>query len=75
MIRYKIDVIQELNARGLTSTKIRDLKLLPGQTYCNIKAGKSITLDTLNKLCLLLRMQPGDIIEVVPTDEEKLRYF
>lgn len=75
MIRYKIDVLKELNDRGITSTRIRDENLIPGQTFFNIKQGKSITMNTLNKLCLLLRMQPGDIIEVVPTDEEKLKYF
>ena len=47
-----------------------DLKVLPRQTITNIKAGKSITLETLNKICVMCNLQPGDIIEVVPTDEE-----
>jgi DNA-binding Xre family transcriptional regulator len=41
----------------------------------NIKAGKSITMETLNKICLMCRLQPGDIIDVVPTDEEKIFYL
>ena len=55
--------------------KIQKEKLLPGQTVQNIKAGKSITLDTLNKICIMLKMQPGDLIEVIPTDEEKIKYY
>ena len=48
---------------------------MPAQTAQNIKAGKSITLETLNKICIMLKMQPGDVIEVVPTDEEKIKYY
>lgn len=75
MIRYKIDVYKELKKRGYNTTKIKYEKLLPSQTLMNIREGKSISTETLNKLCLLLRMQPGDILEEIPTDEEKIRYF
>ena len=76
MIRYKIDVIAELQKRGYTSTKLIHDKIIPSQTYFNIRDGKkAITTDTLNKMCLLLRMQPGDILEEIPTDEEKIKYF
>ena len=74
MIRYKIDVFKEMSKYGFNQTKIQKEKLLPRQTVANIKAGKSITLETLNKICLMCRLQPGDIIEVVPTDEEKIKY-
>lgn len=75
MIHYKIDVFQELKNKGYNQTRIQREKLLPAQTQLNIKAGKSITLDTLNKLCIMLKMQPSDIIEVIPTDEEKIKYY
>lgn len=75
MIRYKIDVIEELKHHGFNQTRIRKENLLPSQTVTNIRLGKSITLDTLNKLCLMCRLQPGDIIEVVPSDEEKIKYY
>lgn len=74
MIRYKIDVFKELSRNGFNQTRIQRENLLPRQTITNIKAGKSITLETLNKICLMCRLQPGDIIEVVPTDEEKSKY-
>ena len=75
MIRYKINVFDELKKKGYNQTGIQGEKLLPAQTAQNIKAGKSITLETLNKICIMLKMQPGDIIEVIPTDEEKIKYY
>lgn len=75
MIRYKIDVFKELKNKGYNQTRIQKERLLPAQTAQNIKAGKSITLDTLNKICIMLKMQPGDIIEVVATDEEKIKFY
>ena len=75
MIKYKIDVFQELKNKGYNQTRIQREKLLPAQTAQNIKAGKSITLDTLNKICIMTKLQPGDIIEVEPTDEEKIKYY
>ena len=75
MIRYKIDVFEEMKKHGFNQTRIQKENLLPRQTMTNIKAGKSITLDMLNKICIMCRKQPGDIIEMVITDEEKLKYF
>lgn len=75
MIRYKKDIDKELKRLGYTSSVIQKNKLLPSQTLQNIRAGKSITLDTLNKLCIMLRCQPSDLIECVVTDEEKIKYF
>ncbi|MBR4590452.1 MAG: helix-turn-helix domain-containing protein [Bacteroidaceae bacterium] len=75
MIRYKKDIDKELKRLGYTASIIQKNKLLPSQTLQNIRAGKSITLDTLNKLCIMLRCQPSDLIECVVTDEEKIKYF
>lgn len=75
MIKYKIDVVSLLKEHGFSQTRIQKEKLLPMQTIQNIRAGKSITLDTMNKICLMCRCQPGDLVEIVPTDEEKIKYF
>ena len=72
LIKYKKDILELLKQHGYTQTIIQKKKLLPAQTQQNIKAGKSITLDTLNKICIMCKCQPGDIVEVVPTDEEKI---
>ena len=75
MVKYKIDVFAVMKEKGFNQTRIQHENLLPKQTIANIKAGKSITLETLNKICLMCRLQPGDVIEVIPTDEEKIKYF
>ena len=75
LIKYKIDVFDELKKHGYNQTRIQKERLLPAQTAQNIKAGKSITLETLNKICIMCKMQPGDIIEVVPTNEEIIKYY
>lgn len=67
--------MKELTSKGYSYTRIKKEKLLSAQTLENIKIGKSITLDTLNKVCLMTKLSVGDIIEVVVTDEEKERYY
>lgn len=75
MIFYKIDVFKELKERGYNQTRLQHENLLPKQTMSNIKLGKGITFETLNKLCVMLKMQPGDIIGFEATDEEKIKYY
>lgn len=75
MWKYKIDVLKELSNRGYTSTKMRKDKIISQATLQNIRQGKGITTDTINTLCIILKCQPSDIIEVIPTDEEKIKYF
>ena len=75
MIKYKIDVFAELSKHGFNQTRIQRENLLPRQTITNTKSGKSITLETLNKICIMAKLQPGDIISVEPTDEEKIKYY
>lgn len=75
MIKYKEDIFALLKEHGYNQTRIQREKLLPAQTAQNIKAGKSITLETLNKICIMCKCQPGDLVEVIPTDEEKIKYY
>lgn len=72
---YKIDILKELSAKGYTSTRMRKEKILSEATMQNIRKGKGITTDTINTICIILRCQPSDIIEIIPTDEEKIKYF
>ena len=75
MIKYKIDVQAELVKRGYTTYRIKQDNLLPGQTLSNLKNGKMVNMETLGKICVMLRCQPGDIIESVVSDEEKIKFF
>lgn len=51
--------------RHITSTQIRQNNIMGQQTWRNIKDGKGINTVTLSKICELLKMQPGDLIEWV----------
>lgn len=75
MIKYKIDILSFLKNHGYSQTRIQKDGLLPSQTIQNIRNGKSITLETLNKICIMCKCQPGDLIEVIVTDEEKIKYY
>lgn len=75
MIAYKKDIITLLKEHGYNQARLKKDNLLPAQTLQNIRAGKSITLDTLNKICIMCRCQPADLVEVIPTDAEKIKFF
>lgn len=75
MFKYKIDVMKSLSDRGFTSTRMRKEKILSEATMQNLRKGKGITTETLNTICVILRCQPSDVLEIVPTDEEKIKYF
>jgi len=75
MWKYKIDILKELSNKGYTSTRLRNEKIISEGTMQHIRNGKGISTDTLNTVCLILRCQPSDIIEIIPNDEEKIKYF
>ena len=75
MYRYKIDVVQALSDKGYNSYKLKQSKLLSQGTLSKLKNNENVTLETLNAVCLMLRCNIEDIIEIVATDEEKIKYF
>lgn len=65
MIVYK-DILEQLTAAGYTTYKIRKDKLIPESTMQKLRTNGAVTTETLDKLCELLRCQPGDLLEYVP---------
>lgn len=63
MLRYKIDVMAALAAAGYNSNTIRKQKLIGEASLQDIRNGKVVGIKYLEKLCSLLDLQPGDIIE------------
>ena len=64
-IRYKVDVLEELNKKGYSSTKIRNDKLI-GQSYLQqLRHNELVSWKTLDTICGLLDCQLGDLIEYV----------
>ena len=75
MFSDKIDVLKALTERGYTTTRMRKEKIMSQATMQSIREGRGITTDTLNTICIILRCQPSDVLEIVPTDEEKIKFF
>lgn len=75
MIKYKIDILKELADHGYTANRMRKEKILGESSMQKIRNGESFSMSTLNTICVILRKQPSDILEVIPTDEEKIKYF
>ena len=75
MLCYKIDVLQALKMRGYTSARIRKEKLLGEGTLQKLRQDIMVSSDSLGKICVMLRCDIGDVLESIPTDEEKIKYF
>lgn len=76
MLRYKINVLEELKKKGYTTTRLRREKILGESTLTRLREQKtSISCDSIGIICSMLRCQPSEILENVITDEEKLKLF
>ena len=58
-------LLQMMRKKGLTTYKIRKENIISQSALTAIKNGKSVTTDTIAKLCKALNCQPGDILEYV----------
>lgn len=65
MIVYKINVIDELKSAGYNSTVILRQNLVSQSAMQKLRRGEMVGVKTLETLCRLLHMQPGDIIKFV----------
>lgn len=75
MIKYKIDVLAALKARGYSQPRLMAEKMFGSTTLASIRHGGAITTETLGKICAILRCQPGDILASELSDEEKIKFF
>jgi len=65
MIAYKIDVIEALKESGYNSTRILKENILSQSAMQKLRKGEAVGIKTLDQLCALLDMQPGNIIKYV----------
>lgn len=76
MIKYRIDVIEELKKIGINTTTVRKNGLFGQDTMRKFRAGDTrISVDVLNRLCCVLEMQPRDIIRYIETDEDRKNFL
>ena len=65
MLKYKIDILEELKTKGYTTYKLRKDKVIGEAQIQKIRTGEIASKETLNTICKLLHCQPGDILEYV----------
>ena len=58
-----------LKERGYTSNSWLRQNGLHTSTVSKLKKNERVNTDTINTICQLLNVQPGDIMEYVPDDE------
>lgn len=54
-----------MKEKGLTTYKIRKENIISQSALTALKNGKSVTTDTIEKLCKALNCQPGDIMSYI----------
>ena len=70
VLAYKINVLESLKESGYTTTRLRKEKLLGENAIQSLRRGEMIGMITLEKICAMLDMQPGNIIKYVEDAEE-----
>lgn len=65
MLVYKIDVLDMLKESGYNSTRILKENLISQSAVQKIRKNEMVGIKTIEKLCELLDMQPGNIIKYV----------
>lgn len=71
MIVYKIDVLETLKEAGYNTTKLRKEKLLNESAIQYLREGKPVGVKALDNICMLLDMQPGNILKYVENNNMK----
>ncbi len=60
-----------LAEKGYTTYRIRKEKIMGNHTYQSIKNGTGgLDYRTIDKLCMILNVQPGDLMEYVEEPKE-----
>ena len=59
------DVMGKLAAAGWTSYRLKKTKAISDGTVARLRHGKSVSTDTIDKICELCGCQPGDILKYV----------
>ena len=76
MLKYKFNVGDALERAGINTYKAKTTKILSQDTLKRLKNGDTnISLESLNRVCAILDMQPKDLIIYVEDEEEKKNLF
>lgn len=75
MLKYKINVADALERVGFNTYKAKTTGILSQDTLKKLKnESTQISLEALNKLCIILDMDIKDIIKYEESEEEQIKY-
>lgn len=77
MLKYKINIADALERKGFNTYKAKTTKILSQDTLKKIKnEDTNISLESINRICIILDLQPKDLLEYVEdaTEIEKYKY-
>lgn len=60
-----------LNRRGMKKTDLLEKAKISSPTLAKLSKGDTITTEVIEKICLALNVQPGDIMEIEIGDFEQ----
>ena len=68
-LKFKINIMDALKAKGYNSNRIRQEALLSQSTLQKLRNGGQLSWSNIETLCKLLNCQPGDIMEYVDDEQ------
>lgn len=72
MLKYRFNVGDALERAGFNTYKAKTTKILSQDTLKKIKnEDTNISLEAINKLCLILDMTPKDILDYEETEKDR----
>ena len=57
--------LDRMKEAGVTPSRIRKEKIVSERTLQNLRDGKPVSTETIERLCLLLDCTPNDVKEIV----------
>lgn len=64
-IVYRFDVQEALKKAGYSPDRLRSEKLLSESAIQKLRQGKMVTFSSLETICRLLYLQPGDVVGIL----------
>lgn len=65
MLRWKVDILVALREKGYIPRRMRAEKLFGEATIQKMRHGRLVSWAEFDRLCKLLGVQPGDLLEYV----------
>lgn len=70
LIVYKVNILKALSEAGYNTNRIRKEKVFPEGVLTKFRHNGGISTMTLDRLCSILKCQPGDLIKWIEDGQD-----